>query len=213
MANATHEWWEVVARDGTRYRLGWNPDSEQLAFMPGYSCTVGSPCTTPAFPYDGMGYAGTGAGVVALRWRVDRVLERHGNFMTHAYTEETRTVSSVTFDRASYLASTRYTGHQDSGGTVDLQPGYGVRFTLAGRPGDLPEGGLSLWETLDSQLLDRIEVCYGTCATGTIVRSYDLSYDVLPAVGPGGTLVLTGITLSSGGFTEAALAGCGKKPC
>jgi len=28
--NAGGEWWEVVQRDGTRWRLGWKADSEQL---------------------------------------------------------------------------------------------------------------------------------------------------------------------------------------
>ncbi|NTW44672.1 MAG: hypothetical protein HGB14_09635, partial [Anaerolineaceae bacterium] len=36
--NTSGEWWEVVTTDGTRYRLGWNTDSEQLALMFGYAC-------------------------------------------------------------------------------------------------------------------------------------------------------------------------------
>ena len=34
--NDTQEWWEIATSDGTRYRLGWNADSEQLAPMKGY---------------------------------------------------------------------------------------------------------------------------------------------------------------------------------
>ncbi len=206
VANATHEWWEVVARDGTRYRLGWNPDAEQRAFMPGYACATGNPCTTPGFPYASMGYAGVGTGVVASRWRLDKTLDRHGNFITYSYTEETRTVGSASFDRASYLASIRYTGHQDAGGSVDLQPGYEARFVQAVRPGDRPQTGLSLWDSVDAQLLGRIEVCYGTCAGGTVVRLYDLSFDVEPEGPTDGILVLTGITASSPGFSESGQA-------
>ena len=35
-SNATGEWWEVVEKDGTRWRLGWTTGSEQLAAMKGY---------------------------------------------------------------------------------------------------------------------------------------------------------------------------------
>ena len=71
--NATGEWWEVVTADGTRYRLGWNTDSEQLALMYGYSCTTGGTnCIAPGGAYASSGYAGKATNLVARRWRVDR---------------------------------------------------------------------------------------------------------------------------------------------
>src|SRR5690606_32678601 len=81
--NTTGEWWEIVATDGTRYRLGWNEDSEQRTLMYGYKCQTGTPCTTPDAPYTSLGYAGVGTHVVASRWRVDRIVDVHGNFIEY----------------------------------------------------------------------------------------------------------------------------------
>jgi hypothetical protein len=64
--NATGEWWEVVEKDGTRWRLGYTAGSEQRAAMSGYPGT-----NPPSGGWANLGYAGHAANVVALRWRVD----------------------------------------------------------------------------------------------------------------------------------------------
>lgn len=66
--NESGEWWTVVTGDGTRYRLGWNADAEQLALMNGYACTAGGlNCQTPDGAYASLGYAGIANDLVALR--------------------------------------------------------------------------------------------------------------------------------------------------
>ena len=83
--NATGEWWEVVDTDGTRWRLGWNADSEQRAAMMGYpGDDVGA--------WASLGYAGHATNVVAGRWRADQTVDVYGNQMAFTYDEETRTV-------------------------------------------------------------------------------------------------------------------------
>jgi hypothetical protein len=96
--NATGEWWEVVEKDGTRWRLGWNADSEQLAAMKGYPGT-----NPPTGAWATLGYAGNEPNVAALRWRVDQVKDIYGNQMKFVYHEESRTVAgtSASYDRAS----------------------------------------------------------------------------------------------------------------
>ncbi|MCI0552783.1 MAG: hypothetical protein L0287_17675, partial [Anaerolineae bacterium] len=69
-ANATGEWWEVVEKDGTRWRLGYNNSSEQRAAMQGYP---GAGWTSTYPGWGALGYAGNELNVVAARWRVDQV--------------------------------------------------------------------------------------------------------------------------------------------
>jgi uncharacterized repeat protein (TIGR01451 family) len=66
--NATGEWWEVVQKDGTRWRLGWDNTtnrSEQLAAMKGYPGAASG-------AWAALGYAGSATDVVASRWRPTR---------------------------------------------------------------------------------------------------------------------------------------------
>ena len=122
--NTSGEWWEVVERNGTRWQLGWTPDSEQLAAMKGYGCTNGNPCTTPNGNYGslGLGYAGIGTDVVAGRWRADKAMDTHSNTMTLSYTKESRQVyqSTANYDRASYLSTIAYSGYSVVSGTVEV---------------------------------------------------------------------------------------------
>jgi len=164
--NAGDEWWEVVAKDGTRWRLGWNADSEQLAAMKGYPGTNSG-------AWAALGYAGAANDVVALRWRADRVTDTHGNTMTFNYFEETRVVAGTAnnYDRASYLDYVSYSGH--TSGTP--APQYWAEFVRAARTSDIPASPKEFdnWDTL---LLDKINVKYGAAlATATIVRTYDLA--------------------------------------
>ena len=136
--NTTGEWWEVVTTDGTRYRLGWNKDSEQLALMYGYKCTTdGLSCSTPDGAYATLGYAGIAQNLAALRWRVDRITDTHGNYTEYSY-HETQPSSATTiapFDRESYLEYISYTGYTDPDGisTNDLPPAYKVHFVTSSR--------------------------------------------------------------------------------
>ncbi|MCW5874154.1 MAG: hypothetical protein KIS88_05860 [Anaerolineales bacterium] len=206
--NTTGEWWEIVATDGTRYRLGWNEDSEQLTLMYGYQCTTGNPCSTPDTPYTASGYAGTATNRVASRWRVDRILDRHGNFIDYAYTEEQPDPASQipAFDRASYLATIAFTGFIEGGfeGTVTETPGYTVEFVLGTREGvgDVAPLNFGIWDQWDSQLLERIEIHYDSL----LVRSYDFGYAAAAAPNANGTLTLTEIAVSGGGYTEGSIS-------
>ncbi len=206
--NTSGEWWEIVATDGTRYRLGWNEDSEQLTLMYGYQCTTGNPCTTPSPPYTASGYAGAGANLIASRWRVDRVLDTHGNFIDYAYAEEQPDPASQIppFDRASYLERIEFTGFISGGfeGTVTEEPAYSVEFVLGPREGvgDTSPLNFGIWDQWDTQLLDRIDVKYGS----TVVRTYDFGYTAPGAPNANGTLTLTEISVSGGGFSDGSVA-------
>ncbi|KAA3644794.1 MAG: hypothetical protein DWQ07_15420 [Chloroflexi bacterium] len=206
--NTTHEWWEVVATDGTRYRLGWNEDSEQLALMYGYECSVGSPCDTPEAPYDNLGYAGIANDLIAMRWRVDRITDTHGNYVEYTYHEEQPDAASniPAFDRESYMDTIDYTGWDDPNGVKSsLAPGYQVHFVRAARGEGEDQSPLSfgIYDNWDSQLLDKIEICYGSCASGTIVRTYDLGYSAPDVPNSNGTLTLNSIDISGSQISES----------
>jgi RHS repeat-associated protein/uncharacterized repeat protein (TIGR01451 family) len=185
--NTAGEWWEVVATDGTRYRLGFNQDSEQLALMYGYSCTIGSPCNTPNGAYASLGYAGIAEDLVAMRWRVDTITDIRGNYITYGYAEtQPDPVSLVApFDRESYLEVIRYTGFDD--GEVVLQPGYQVIFILGDRDGTTIPANNNVWDHFDQSNLIGVQAirCEGSCdAPGaliddTVVREYEFEYAVL----------------------------------
>ncbi|MEK7326766.1 MAG: hypothetical protein AAB217_16100, partial [Chloroflexota bacterium] len=83
--NVSGEWWEVVAHDGTRWRMGWNADSEQRAAMSGYPGSASG-------AWASLGYAGKASNVFAMRWRADQVTDTHGNQMKFTYTEDTANV-------------------------------------------------------------------------------------------------------------------------
>jgi RHS repeat-associated protein len=204
------EWWEVVTTDGTRYYLGRHADSEQLALMYGYKCTTGSPCTTPDGAYASSGYAGNLTNRVPMRWRVDRVLDTHDNYIDYTYTEVTSDSPLVPrFDRASYLDTIAYTGHVGVD-ELDVAPGYYVKFVLAPRSTmDGVPAAFNLWDNYDTQYLNQIQICYGSCSNSdNIVRKYDLGYANAGVPDPNGTLELTTITISgrtstgTGAFTS-----------
>ena len=204
-ANTTGEWWEVVTKDGMRYRLGWNstkdnPDnSEQLALMYGYSCTTGNPCTTPDGAYASLGYAGHAQNLVAMRWRVDQVEDAYGNTMTYTYDKPDHPASALIpqFDLDSYLQSITYTGSVN-GDT----PGYQVQFKTGARDGDSTPPAYNLWDNYDTQQLNEIDVCYGTCSSGTVVRKYNLTYGTDNFPDTNGTLILKKIDISGGGYND-----------
>ena len=202
ITNQTHEWWEVAATDGTRYYLGRTADSEQRALMDGFSCTVGIPCLTPNGAYATLGYAGEGADFVALRWRVDEIVDTLGNFETYEYSEEGEQASFPDFDRASYIEAIHYTGFDDGGGGQDLDPAFTVLFVAGDRQGDNPQGETHVWDNYDSKLLDKIQICYGDCDTGIVIRTYDLGYSYHTVPSADGTLVLDSIRTYSDGFTD-----------
>ena len=199
--NVTGEWWEVVTTDGTRYRLGWNTDSQQLALMYGYSCTTGeNGCTTPNGAYASSGYAGLGTNLVALRWRVDKVEDLFGNYMTYTY-EEKQPASALIpqFDRASFISEIKYTGH------ASLTPKYIVKFNYETRPGDIPVE-FNVWDNWENQLLKTVQICYENCASNNIVRTYTFGYAVQNVPNNNGTLTLTDLTISSGNFTATGVS-------
>lgn len=165
-ANATGEWWEVVEKDGTRWRLGYTAGSEQLAAMKGYPGT-----NPPTGTWGTLGYAGNEPNVVALRWRVDQVTDVYGNRMVFTYQEEYRNVTgtSAYYDPANYLYAVYYTSH-----STNPWAAYSVVFVRESRAGNDMPGAPTEWDNWDTQRLDRIEVKYGS----TIVRTYDLGHTI-----------------------------------
>jgi RHS repeat-associated protein len=209
--NAGGEWWEVVTTDGTRYRLGWNENSEQMALMYGYKCTGGPECSTPDSPYNILGYAGVANNLVALRWRVDRVTDIHGNYMEYSYSESQPSGSTtlVPFDRESYLDTISYTGYEDLEHPDDnLSPAYHIHFEYGNRStvGDLPTT-YNIWDNLDTRLLHKIEVCYldcgGVAQGAAVVRTYEFGYSAPAVPNANGTLTLISLKTTSEGFTES----------
>ncbi len=190
--NATGEWWEVVEKDGTRWRLGWNTDSEQLAAMKGYPGAASG-------AWAALGYGGHATDVAASRWRADQVTDVYGNGMSFTYTEESRAVAGTTtnYDRASYVNTISYTSHTSGSPAA----GYSVAFVLENRgTNDVPVYSTE-WDDWDTSRLDRIDVKYGS----TVVRTYDLSYQVRSYSDGGAnwqTTVLTSMTVSGLGTTD-----------
>jgi RHS repeat-associated protein len=203
--NKSKEWWEVVATDGTRYELGRTVDSEQLALAYGYSCTQGGDrCLTPDGAYASLGYAGLGVNVVAMRWRVDKATDTHGNYIEYSYDETQPPLNSqvTQFDSASYLKTINYTLHTSDPANPNF---YQVSFELADRAsiGDIPTS-YYVYDFIDTKFLDKIRICYLACdSAGYIpIRTYDLGYTLAPAPNANGTLTLTSIAISGGNFTE-----------
>jgi uncharacterized repeat protein (TIGR01451 family) len=204
--NTTKEWWEVVTTDGTRYRLGHEYNSEQLALMYGYSCTTdGNGCQTPDGAYASSGYAGLAINLVAMRWRVDKVEDTLGNYMTYQY-EEWHPASPLVpqFDRASFIQEIKYTGHT----SPHADPKYIVKFNYDPRPGDVPTQ-FNIWDNWDDQLLLDVRICYESCGTNddSYVRKYAFDYAVQNVPNSNGTLTLTNITISSGNFSADGVDG------
>jgi RHS repeat-associated protein/uncharacterized repeat protein (TIGR01451 family) len=166
--NATGEWWEVVEKDGTRWRLGFTADAEQLAAMKAYPGTNPLPS-----PWSTLGYAGHAADVVPLRWRVNQVTDVYGNQMTYTYTEESRAVNGTShnYDRASYLYTISYTSHPAA---PALSAGYSVVFNLVSRgTEDVPTTHTD-WDNWDNSRLNSIDVKFGP----SVVRTYTLGYTI-----------------------------------
>ena len=184
--NTTGEWWEVVEKDGTRWRLGWEQHSEQLAAMKGYpGASTGS--------WADLGYGGHAHNVVAARWRADQVEDRYGNQMSFDYFEETRIVAgtSASYDRASYLERIDYTLYK----TGTPLPGYSVVFVRESRgSSDIPASPTE-WDNWETSRLDKINIQYNS----STVRTYDLAYEVSSYTDGGAswqTTRLTGVAVS-----------------
>ncbi|NTW08443.1 MAG: hypothetical protein HGA28_02610, partial [Anaerolineaceae bacterium] len=210
--NTSGEWWEVVTTDGTRYRLGWNTDSEQLALMFGYACTEGGDsCITPNGAYASLGYAGIAEDLVVRRWRGDKITDTHGNYITYKYEEFQPDENSQTpaFDQESYLQSIAYTGYEDPAAqNPSLAPGYEIRFVSADRApiGDIP-ALFNIWDIRDSRLLDEIQIHCTDCGLGENqpVRTYDLDYGLELAPNDNGSLVLEKVSVTGGGYEEQGI--------
>ena len=188
--NLTGEWWEVVEKDGTRWRLGWTLGSEQLAAMVAYP---GS--NPPTGTWATLGYAGNEPNVVAGRWRVDQVTDVYNNQMTFTYQEEYDVVAgtSAYYDRANYVYAIYYTSH-----TTNSAAAYSVVFIRESRgTNDVPAVQTD-WDNWDTERLDRIEVTYG----GNVVRTYDLGYQIRSYADGGASWQTTTLTsLATSGST------------
>jgi RHS repeat-associated protein len=179
--------------------------------MYGYSCTTnGDYCVTPDGAYASSGYAGNATNLVARRWRVDRITDVHGNYIDYTYTEIPVDENSQmpAFDRESYLNTISYTGHIDSSGNIDLQPGYQVKFNLAERStvGDIPDNFFA-WDDFDTKMLGSISIiCLAVLDNNGIpvtVKTYDFNYSLVAnEPDDNGTLVLDNIVISGGGFYD-----------
>ncbi len=209
--NSTGEWWEVITSDGTRYRLGYNEDSEQTTLMYGYACDPIDTCNSPSGGYASSGYAGYGTNEIAMRWRVDQIVDTHRNFIKYSY-QEFQLDSSIipSFDRESYLSTIQYTGHYATDGSVDLSPGYEIRFNLASREtiGDGIPSNFEIFDHYDQYLLDSIETYCLECLglENTSVFTYDLLYELASVPNEQGTLQLSGLEMTGGGYIENSIS-------
>src|SRR5690606_33151566 len=128
----------------------------------------------------------------------------HGNFIEYSYAEEQPPVLSQIpeFDRASYLESIRFTGLLSGGlhGAEVEAPGYEVRFVTAprGGVGDTAPLDFGIWDQWDEQLLAEIQILYDE----TVVRRYEFDYVAEPAPNLNGTLTLSALRVSGGGYSE-----------
>jgi RHS repeat-associated protein/uncharacterized repeat protein (TIGR01451 family) len=193
-ANLTGEWWEVVEKNGTHWRFGWNAASEQLAAMKGYPGAASG-------TWAALGYAGHATDVVAGRWRVDQVTDAFGNRMTFTYSEESRNVAqtSASYNQASYvdtISYTEYTADPPFGSSaVSPAAHYSVTFIRESRAGNDVPAYPTEWDNYDTYRLDKIEIKNDA----TLVRTYDLDYQVR-SYADGGvnwqTTVLTSVSVS-----------------
>ena len=104
-------------------------------------------------------------------WALNRIRDRSGNQVDFVYSEDTQT--------GGYRpARIDYTGNALTGSV----PYYSVRFTYEARPASDLRAGFAFGAAVnESQRLDRIDVVH--IASATPVRSYDLTYGVIPASG------------------------------
>lgn len=193
--NTSKEWWEVVQKDGTRWRLGFTTGTEQLAAMKGYPGKASG-------TWAALGYAGTAKDVIAARWRAEQVTDTFGNRMTFTYVEENRLVVGTTanYDRASYLDTITYTSHTSGTPTA----GYSVVFVRESRAGSDVPATPTDWDNWDTERLDRIDVKYGA----TVVRAYDLSYTTnsyTDDTKSWQTTVLNSVAVSGGGVSAPTI--------
>jgi hypothetical protein len=209
--NTTGEWWEVITSDGTRYRLGYTEDSEQTTLMYGYACNPIDTCNSPSGGYASSGYAGYGSDEIAMCWRVDQIVDTHRNFIKYTYQEfQPDAYSTIpSFDRESYLATIQYTGHYATDGSVDLSPGYEIRFNLASREtiGDGIPNNFEVFDHYDQYLLDSIQTYCLECSglENTPVFTYDLLYELASVPNEQGTLQLRGLEMTGGGYSENSI--------
>ncbi len=204
-ANGTGEYWEVTTGDGTVYRLGYDPNSQQLMRMSGYNltlapefgnihtCSTLKDCGATSFG----GYAGELRTLVASRWAVDQVRDVYGNEIVYGYSEETRDFhdgQDYRYDRGFHLDWIRYGGNPAQGIPamylidVILEPRTDQNDTGLGKPHDV---GLDLtidtnflgtdWSTWDSYRVGRVQVCVSetgtSCTTEGLLSEYDLDYE------------------------------------
>jgi len=178
-----------VLYDGTTYRLWFATNTAGTGGDIGYGYYTGSsPATgTWTFPgtntdaYKDLSYAGSGNAVVAMRWRVDRIVDAHANTVTYTYAETHRTPDGVTYDNASYLSTILYTGKDGAACVATADEGcYQVEFVRATRPTAFDEAPASPanWDNYDTDYLDKIKVwALGPGATNTLLRSYNLTVE------------------------------------
>jgi YD repeat-containing protein len=185
-ANETGEYWMVTTPEGTQYRLGYNPDAEQVVPMWFYDpadCTLERCSRTP----DRHGYAGKTANLVAYRWRVDRVQDTHQNTMRYGYAEIRQTTGGapIAYDRASHLAWIEYGGNERTGAPMRYRVEVGLEERRDGTgnwhddgPPSYRQHGFNLWE---SWRVHSIRVY----ANGALIREYVLRYETPTLEHPG----------------------------
>lgn len=149
-AQPSNYWWEVIARDGTRYLYGDDPASA------------------------GSHTLRDGAGNIN-RWALREVRDPNGNFVTYSYERviDAGVAGSTVAGVQLYPREIRYTGHGADAGA------YAVRFVrdrdLPGftRRQDVIIEARGGFKQVTADLLRRVEVTF----QGQPVRSWDLEYE------------------------------------
>ena len=137
--------WRMTGPDGTTYRLGGTYKSEQELLRPADA---------------------TGVDNLALRWRVDTIVDRFGNVMRYDYVEDTYTGwvhPEYIHTPASYLASITYDAYQ-------------IEFDHQQLPyGAYREQGYGYSISFQTRYLGQIRV--KIVASDQQIRHYSLTYD------------------------------------
>ena len=148
---ASQEYWLIEAKDGTQYRYGFTPDSEQRAGK-------------WQFGQDGV--------QKAWQWSLDQIMDTHSNRIDIQYLEVSAQPpaafnDTMYYDEAAYPSTIRYTANTPQSFAANRE----VRFTYSDRT-DAVAKTANYTQYYWTKKLDRVEMYAG----GTLARSYELGY-------------------------------------
>jgi RHS repeat-associated protein len=171
--NAQGDYWTLWTKDGTRHRLGFNPDSKAIA--------LGQDLVTP----------------VTYKYLLDEATTTSGVSVRYAFTKQTATVASTgrSYDQAVYPDV--ITWSYQSGAMIGLA--REVRFLRAPRSDWTDTSATTNVSFFERERLDSIEVRVGASLVRKYLLAFDYSIDRDPAFtwggGATGDLALKSVTV------------------